>query len=100
MVEVLTLNFADHDNDGIPSIEEDLNENGFLYDDNTDESLERENRRPLLANLLDTDDDGDGVLTRTEISDADGNIIFPYPDSNNDGTPDYLDPDIQRNPKG
>jgi len=96
-VEVLTLNLADHDNDGIPSIEEDLNGNGYLYDDNTDRALEEENRgAPLIANLLDIDDDGDGVLTREEISDADGNIIFPYPDSNGDGTPDYLDPDILR----
>ena len=98
-VQVLTLNFADHDNDGIPSIQEDLNQNGYLYDDNTDQSDEEEVQgNPLVANLLDIDDDGDGILTRTEISDADGNIIFPYPDSNNDGTPDYLDPDVQRDP--
>ncbi|MEM8929035.1 MAG: hypothetical protein AAGC45_12600 [Bacteroidota bacterium] len=98
-VQVLTLNFADHDNDGVPSIQEDLNQNGYLYDDNTDQSNEEEIQgASLVADLLDIDDDGDGVLTRTEISDADGNIIFPYPDSNNDGTPDYLDADIQRDP--
>ncbi|MEO0572438.1 MAG: hypothetical protein AAF039_12095 [Bacteroidota bacterium] len=98
-VDVLTWNFADHDNDGIPSIEEDLNGNGYLYDDNTNEAGEREIQfAPLIADFQDIDDDGDGVLTRTEISDADGNIIFPYPDSNNDDIPDYLDPDIQRDP--
>ena len=47
-----------------------------------------------IPDYLDVDDDGDGVLTRDEITDEDGNIIFPYPDSNGNGTPDYLDPDF------
>ncbi|MGX1931039.1 FKBP-type peptidyl-prolyl cis-trans isomerase [Flagellimonas sp. 2504JD4-2] len=93
-IDLYTLNDTDHDNDGIPSIEEDLNGNGYLYDDNTD--LQSEEDAGLLvrfANFQDADDDGDGVSTRNEISDDDGNIITPFPDSNNDGTPDYLDPD-------
>jgi len=40
---------------------------------------------------LDTDDDGDGILTIDEIKDASGNVTFP--DSDNDGVPDYLDED-------
>ena len=89
-IDLFTLNETDHDADGIPSIEEDVDGNSYLYDDNTDSEEEVGLR---LANFQDPDDDGEGVLTRAEISDDNGNIIFPYPDSNNDGTPDYLDPD-------
>ncbi len=76
---------TDHDNDGIPSIEEDLEPDGVLVNDNTDGDLS--------PNYLDTDDDDDGISTRDEISDDDGNIIIPYPDCDNDGIPDYLDTD-------
>lgn len=90
---------TDNDDDGIPSILEDLNEDLNLFNDNTDNNAENEQGLLFrLPNFRDADDDGDGVLTRTEISDADGNIIIPYPDSNNDGTPDYLDADVQRDP--
>lgn len=81
---------TDSDNDGIPSIQEDLNGNRYLRDDNTNADEERFNPSP---NYLDPDDDGDGVSTRNEISGENGVIIFPYPDSDGDGTPDYLDPD-------
>lgn len=74
---------SDHDNDGVPSWREDINENRRLNDDDTDE-----NRVP---NFADRDDDGDGVPTRDEIDfDANGNLILP--DSNGNGIPDYLDP--------
>ncbi len=83
---------TDRDNDGIPSIEEDLNGNGYLYDDNTD--AKDESRFAIPApNFNDADDDGDGVSTRSEITDDNGNIIKPYPDKDGDGIPDYLDPD-------
>ncbi|NAY93352.1 hypothetical protein GTQ34_15690 [Muricauda sp. JGD-17] len=91
-VDLYTYNATDHDRDGIPSIDEDVNGNGYLYDDNTDSETEVAGGR--FANFQDGDDDGDGVSTRSEITDDQGNIILPYPDSNNDGTPDYLDPDI------
>ncbi len=72
----------DHDEDGIPSFMEDLNNNGFLGDDDTDGDG--------IPNYLDADDDGDGVLTRDEIIiNPDGTIEFP--DSNGNGIPDYLD---------
>jgi len=86
---------TDNDNDGIPSIKEDLNNNGYLFDDNTDVQSEIDaGLRVRFANFQDTDDDGDGVSTRNEITNENGEIVTPYPDSNNDGTPDYLDPDI------
>ncbi|WP_375323920.1 FKBP-type peptidyl-prolyl cis-trans isomerase [Flagellimonas sp. GZD32] len=84
---------TDSDNDGIPSIQEDLNNNRFLLDDNTDADTEPRTV-PATPNFRDADDDGDGVSTRSEITDENGNIIFPYPDSNGDGIPDYLDPDV------
>ena len=74
---------VDHDDDGIPSFMEDLNNNGFLGDDDTDGDG--------IPNFLDSDDDGDGVLTRDEIIiHPDGTLEFP--DSNGNGVPDYLDP--------
>ncbi|MCK0158541.1 hypothetical protein MWU65_15200 [Cellulophaga sp. F20128] len=91
-IDLMTVDEADHDNDGVPSYREDLNGNGYLADDNTDLKSEEKIQTTLVPNFLDNDDDNDGRLTRDEISDADGNIVFPYPDSNNDGTPDYLDP--------
>lgn len=93
-VDLFTTEQTDHDGDGIPSIMEDLNGDGYLYNDNTDEQDE-EDRGILVrfVNFLDPDDDADGIPTREEISDDDGNIIFPYPDTDGDGTPDYLDSD-------
>ncbi len=83
---------TDYDNDGIPSIQEDLDGNGDVTNDNTDENEERRRRVPLQPNHIDPDDDGDGIPTRDEIViDAQGNITFP--DSDNDGVPDYLDSD-------
>ncbi len=91
-VNVLAMVEADHDQDGIPSILEDVNGNGYMFDDNTDEDEEREFRSPLFADFLDLDDDNDGIRTSEEISiDADGNITFP--DSDGDSIPDYRDPD-------
>jgi len=85
---------SDHDRDGIPSNEEDLNNNGRVDElgDGDDPGDDFDGNG--VPNFLDVDDDGDGVLTRDEISDESGNIILPYPDSDGDGTPDYLDPDI------
>ncbi len=75
---------GDQDNDGVISILEDINGNGLEEDDNTDGDF--------LLDFVDPDDDNDGKLTRDEIIiDADGNVSFP--DSDGDGTPDYLDAD-------
>ncbi|MEO9891786.1 FKBP-type peptidyl-prolyl cis-trans isomerase [Aurantibacter sp.] len=81
---------TDSDEDGIPNIEEDLDGDGNLNNDNTDVDLEVSF---FVANYNDSDDDGDGILTLDEISDDEGNIIKPYPDTDGDGTPDYLDAD-------
>lgn len=89
---------TDFDEDGIPSILEDLNNDGNLNNDNTNEEQEA-TARVYVANYTDPDDDGDGILTIDEIKtdgvikkDEEGNIIFP--DTDGDGTPDYLDNDL------
>ena len=80
-VSVFTINRADHDNDGVLSIDEDPNNDGNPYNDDTDEDG--------TINMYDEDDDGDGILTKDEL---DGNDPDNLPDdSNNDGIPDYLD---------
>lgn len=83
---------SDFDGDGIPSILEDLNNNGNLNDDNTDSNSE-----PLgvfLANHNDTDDDNDGIPTIDEIDlDENGNFVG-FRDTDNDGIPDHLDNDL------
>ena len=93
-IDVFAVNDTDHDGDGILTIDEDLNGDGYLYNDNTNLEQEENANVQRVPDFLDTDDDGDGTPTREEISDEDGNIIFPYPDANSDGTPDYLDPEV------
>lgn len=89
----LVVENTDADGDGIPTWMEDLNGNGYLFDDNTDEDEELKAFTAILrSNFVDADDDGDGTPTRDEIViDAQGNISFP--DTDGDGTPDYLDKD-------
>ena len=75
------------------TIEEDLDGDGYLYNDNSD-AKEEEDSGILVrfANFLDLDDDQDGTPTRDEIEiDNEGNVSFP--DGDGDGVPDYLDPD-------
>ncbi|XCF07392.1 FKBP-type peptidyl-prolyl cis-trans isomerase [Tamlana crocina] len=55
----------DHDNDGIPSFIEDIDQNGEL-DDNTDGDISSVTRLPLY-DFVDADDDNDGIPTRDEL---------------------------------
>ncbi len=82
--QLYQVGVGDQDNDGVPSVMEDLNGNELEEDDDTDGDG--------LPNWFDADDDNDGRPTSQEIEvDEDGNITFP--DVDNDGTPDYLDSD-------
>ncbi len=85
-INLYNIDIADHDGDGIPSYMEDLDNDKDVFDDDTDGDG--------LSNHSDPDDDGDGKPTREEIeiNEETGEIILT--DSNNDGTPDYLDPDV------
>jgi len=81
-VSVYTSNVADHDNDGVFSIDEDPDGDGNPLNDDTDGDG--------TPNLLDFDDDGDGILTFLEL-DVDNDGVID--DTDNDGIPDYLDSD-------
>tara|TARA_B110000444_G_C18851612_1_gene606198 strand:+ start:1606 stop:2499 length:894 start_codon:yes stop_codon:yes gene_type:complete len=82
-VSLLTTNISDHDNDGIPSYLEDIDLDGEPLNDDTDGDGN--------INLYDADDDGDGILTINEIDKDDNGIID---DTDEDGIPDYLDPNV------
>ena len=103
--EVELLSFienTDTDSDNIPSILEDLDGNGILNDDDTDEDG--------LPNYFDADDDNDGTLTINEDlepdqdlavdRDGDGDPTNDFgdgdptnDDTDGDGIPNYLDTD-------
>lgn len=75
---------ADHDRDGIPSYLEDLDQNGDLFNDDTDGDG--------IPNHSDTDDDGDGMPTMNEVTvEEDGTVTFH--DKNSNGISAHLDPD-------
>lgn len=81
-VNLHRVNPADHDRDGILSINEDVDGDGNPFNDDTDEDG--------TPNMNDIDDDGDGTSTFEEYDkDKDGQPD----DTDNDGTPDYLDVD-------
>jgi len=81
-VKLMTHSDTDHDNDGILSIFEDIDGDNKPFGDDSDGDN--------LWNMYDVDDDGDGILTANEIDKNNDSIID---DTNNDGIPDYLDPD-------
>jgi len=117
LIELAQIVTTDFDNDGVLNELEDLNIDGEVIDDDTDGDI--------IPNFADTDDDGDGVLTNDELEhksytidtnqgeeepilaaneyevsrkDLNGIITIKTVtiiDSNNDGTPDYLDPDTK-----
>ena len=82
IVKLMTHTDTDHDNDGILSIFEDIDGDNKPFGDDSDGDN--------LWNMYDVDDDGDGILTVNEIDKNNDSIID---DTNNDGIPDYLDPD-------
>jgi len=114
LVDVILL---DHDNEGVPSYLEDIDDDKNVFNDDTDEDFS--------PNFLDTNDDGDALLTIDEVeqveyvvdttmgesepilaaneyevnrTDDSGVITINtviLTDSNNDGTPDYLDDTVE-----
>ena len=81
-VDLYTFATADHDEDSVPTSEEDIDGNDHFTDDADDTDGDG------IPNYLDNDDDGDGVLT---IDEYDVNADGVADDSDGDGTPDYLD---------
>ncbi|MGB0980996.1 MAG: hypothetical protein ACPGUH_02745 [Winogradskyella sp.] len=81
------VSFIDDDNDGIPSINEDRNNNGDYEDDDFDSDG--------IPDYLDEDDDNDNVKTKFEDANTDGdNNPFTNPlNTDGDTLPNYLDDD-------
>ncbi len=118
-IELGKVQFIDSDRDLVKDSVEDLDLDGDLYNDDTDDDglpnyADRDddgdfiltdeedldgNGNPAdddtdgdgIPNYIDNDDDNDGVLTKDEDADGDGDPTND--DSDNDGTPDYLDKD-------
>ncbi len=78
---------TDDDQDGVPSIFEDIDEDGDPRNDDTDSDN--------ISNYADVDDDGDGILTKDEDANGDGNPRNDFSDPNNPTLPDYLNRDIR-----
>lgn len=90
---------TDHDGDGILTINEDINNNQFFFDDedNTDGDA--------VGDFRDEDDDNDGVATRLEIvlttetvinnegEEEEVQVFESFLDTDNDGIPDHRDED-------
>lgn len=74
----------DTDKDTINDFDEDVNNNLFITDEDTDQDG--------LKNYEDDDDDGDGILTKNE--DYNGNGDPRDDDTNANGVPDYLDASV------
>ncbi|MDN3666759.1 FKBP-type peptidyl-prolyl cis-trans isomerase [Algibacter miyuki] len=89
--DLLQSFIADHDEDGVPSYLEDLNNDGeFLvnYDDLEDDA-DDDTDGDGVPDYADTDDDGDGVFTIYEDTDEDGD---PTNDIGANNIAKYLDP--------
>jgi hypothetical protein len=59
----------DHDSDGIFTYQEDINNDGFLRDNDT--TYEDDSDQDGTPNFLDVDDDGDNYLTKSELKKPD-----------------------------
>lgn len=76
-VKLYALKRADHDADGIPSFQEDLNGDRYMYYLGTGVANPDDTDGDGIPNFGDFDDDGDGYATRGEVKDANGNY-YPF----------------------
>ena len=97
--EIYDRIITDHDGDGILTIDEDINNNQFFFDDedNTDGDA--------VNNFRDADDDNDGVETRSEIvmitetiinddgEEEEVEVFQSFLDTDGDGVSNHLDDD-------
>ena len=74
-IKLYAINRVDTDGDGIMNFQEDVNGDRYMRLLATGVSNPDDTDADGIPNFLDTDDDGDGVSTRKEITDANGAII-------------------------
>ena len=74
-VKLYEIRRVDSDGDGIPNYLEDLDGDGYMRIMPTGVINPDDTDGDGIPNFLDTDDDGDGVSTKKEITDAAGKII-------------------------
>lgn len=74
-IKLYEIRRVDSDGDGIPNYLEDLDGDGYMRIMKTGVINPDDTDGDGIPNFLDTDDDGDGVSTRKEITDAAGKII-------------------------
>ena len=101
-IKLMEREIVDHDDDNVPSYMEDLDADKDIFNDDTDEDT--------VPDFLDTDDDGDGTLTKYEDLEPDSDLLVDRDgdgdptndygdgdptndDSDGDGIPNYLDAD-------
>ena len=82
-IELGAVVIADADNDNVINNIEDIDGDGDVSNDDTDDDS--------VPDYLDIDDDGDGIRTIEEDANEDGDPTND--DSDGDGIPDYLDKD-------
>ena len=76
-IKLYEINRVDSDNDGFPNYLEDVNGDGYMRVLATGVANPDDTDGDGIPNYLDTDDDGDGVSTRKEITDANG-VLIPF----------------------
>ncbi|MDY0779587.1 FKBP-type peptidyl-prolyl cis-trans isomerase [Tenacibaculum sp. IB213877] len=79
---------TDTDQDGIPSIYEDIDGDGKPWNDDTDGDS--------TPDFADTDDDGDLILTKYEDANKDGDPRNDFSDPDNPTIPDYLNRNVRK----
>ena len=87
-VTLTVLSCLDEDNDGVSTLDEDLNNDGILSNDDTDNDG--------IPNYLDPDDDNDNVNTLDEITGIGAGFVgggHTFIDTDEDGLENYLDND-------
>ena len=76
-IKLYEINRVDSDGDGIPNYLEDLNGDGYMRVLATGVANPDDTDGDGIPNFLDTDDDGDGISTKKEITDLNG-VLYPF----------------------
>ncbi|WP_426092651.1 FKBP-type peptidyl-prolyl cis-trans isomerase [Flavobacterium sp. DSR3-2] len=76
-IKLYEISRVDSDGDGIKNFQEDLDGDGYMSVFATGVANPDDTDKDGIPNFLDTDDDGDGISTRTEITGTNG-VLIPF----------------------